>query len=107
MNITRGQLWRWPKRVIAGMVGLVLVLLLAGVVFQFVMTRIDARRYPAPGEMVEVGDHRLHLHCTGEGGGPTVVMDSALGGTVMDWQLVQPEHAKSTRVCTYDRAGMG
>jgi pimeloyl-ACP methyl ester carboxylesterase len=107
MNITRSRLWRWTKRVIVGMVGLVLVLLLAGVVFQFVMTRIDARRYPAPGEMVEVGGHRLHLHCTGEGGAPTVVMDSGLGGTVLDWQLVQPELAKSTRVCTYDRAGMG
>jgi pimeloyl-ACP methyl ester carboxylesterase len=90
------------------MVGLVLVLLLAGVVFQFVMTRIDARRYPAPGEMVDVGGYNLHLYCTGEAGGaPSVVMDSGLGGTVLDWQLVQPEVAKFARVCTYDRAGMG
>src|SRR5215204_2087992 len=108
MNITRSRLWRWTTRVVAGMVGLVLVLLLAGVVFQFVMTRIDARKYPAPGEMVEVGGYGLHLYCTGRGAGsPTVVMDSALGGTVLDWQLVQPELAESTRVCTYDRAGMG
>jgi pimeloyl-ACP methyl ester carboxylesterase len=108
MNITRSRLWRWTKRVIAGMVGSVLVLLLAGVVFQFVMTRIDARRYPAPGEMVDVGDYRLHLHCTGrEAGAPTAVMDSGLGGTVLDWQLVQPELARSMRVCTYDRAGIG
>jgi pimeloyl-ACP methyl ester carboxylesterase len=107
MNITRSRLWRWTKRVIAGMVGLVLVLLLAGVVFQFVMTRIDARRYPAPGESVDVGGYSLHLYCTGEPGAPTVVMDSGLGGTVLDWQLVQPEVAKFARLCTYDRAGMG
>src|SRR5215212_1453703 len=108
MNITRSRLWRWTKHVIAGMVGLVLVLLLAGVVFQFVMTRIDARRYPAPGELVDVGGYSLHLYCTGgEAGAPTVVMDSGLGGTVLDWQLVQPELAKSMHVCTYDRAGMG
>ena len=49
----------------------------------------------------------MHLHCTGEGGAPTVVMDSGLGGIGMDWQLVQPELAKSMHVCTYDRAGMG
>jgi hypothetical protein len=73
MNITLSRLWRWTKRVIAGMVGLVLVLLLTGVVFQFVMTRIDARRYPAPGEMVDAGGNRLHLYCTGEPGAPTVV----------------------------------
>jgi pimeloyl-ACP methyl ester carboxylesterase len=108
VNITRSRLWRWTKRVIAGMVGLVLVLLLAGAVFQFVMTRIDARRYPAPGEMVEAGGYSLHLYCTGrEAEAPTVVMDSGLGGTVLDWQLVQQELANSTRVCTYDRAGMG
>jgi len=86
---------------------LVLFLLLAGVVFQFVTTKIDERRYQALGEMVDVGGYSLHLYCRGEAGAPTVIMDSGLGGTVLDWQLVQPELAKSMRVCTYDRAGMG
>src|SRR5215203_3142213 len=108
MKTKGSRLWRWTKRVLVGIAGLVLVLLLAGVVFQFVTTKIDERRYPALGEMVDVGGYNLHLNCTGEAGGaPTVVMDSGLGGTVLDWQLVQPELAKSTRVCTYDRAGMG
>jgi pimeloyl-ACP methyl ester carboxylesterase len=108
MKTKGSRLWRWAKRVLVGIAGLVLVLLLVGAVFQFVTTRIDERRYPAPGEMVDVGGYNLHLDCTGEAGGaPTVVMDSGLGGTVLDWQLVQPELAKSTRVCAYDRAGMG
>src|SRR5215204_4142639 len=107
MNITRSRLWRWTKRFIAGIGGLILILLLAGVVFQFVMTWIDERRYPAPGELVDVGGYSLHLYCTGEPRAPTVVMDSGLGGTVLDWQLVQPEVAEFARVCTYDRAAMG
>jgi pimeloyl-ACP methyl ester carboxylesterase len=87
---------------------LVVVLPLAGVIYQFVATKIDEYRYPARGEMVDVGDYSLHLYCTGKGGGaPTVVMDSGLGGTVLDWQLIQPEVAEFARVCTYDRAGMG
>ena len=90
-----------------GVGGLVFVLLLAGVVFQFVATKIDERRYPARGEMVDAGGYDLHLYCRGEAGAPTVVMDSGLGGTVLDWQLVQPEVAEFARVCTYDRAGMG
>jgi pimeloyl-ACP methyl ester carboxylesterase len=61
---------------------------------------------PAPGLMVLVGEHRLHLHCSGQGG-PAVVMDAGLGGTSLDWVRVQPELAKYTRVCTYDRAGYG
>ncbi|UCC55162.1 MAG: alpha/beta hydrolase [Gammaproteobacteria bacterium] len=61
---------------------------------------------PAPGLMVLVGEHRLHLQCSGQGG-PAVVMDAGLGGTSLDWVRVQPELAKYTRVCTYDRAGYG
>jgi pimeloyl-ACP methyl ester carboxylesterase len=108
MKTKGNRLWQWAKRVLVGMLGLVLVLLLAGIVFQFVTTKIDEHRYPALGDMVDVGGYNLHLNCTGgAGGAPTVVMDSGLGGSVLDWQLVQPELAKSTRVCTYDRAGMG
>ena len=103
----RSQLWRWTKRVGIGLAGFVVVLPLAGVIYQLVATKIDEYRYPARGEMVDVGDYSLHLHCTGEEGAPTIVMDSGLGGTVLDWQLVQPEVAKFTRVCTYDRGGMG
>src|SRR5918995_5554862 len=101
------RLWKWMKRVSIGLTGFVLLLLLAGVVYQFLATKNDERKYPAPGEMVDVGGYSLHLNCTGEEGTPTVVMDSGLGGTVLDWQLVQPEVAKFTRVCTYDRGGMG
>jgi pimeloyl-ACP methyl ester carboxylesterase len=103
----RGRLWRWTKRVGIGLAGLVVLLPLVGVIYQFVATKIDQYSYPALGEMVDVGGYSLHLYCTGEAGAPTVVMDSGLGGTVLDWQLVQPEVAEFARVCTYDRAGMG
>jgi pimeloyl-ACP methyl ester carboxylesterase len=103
-----GRLRKWTKRVLLGLAGLVVFVLLAGVIYQFVATKIDAYRwYPPPSEMVDVGGYSMHLYCTGEGGAPTVVMDSGLGGTVLDWQLVQPEVAQFARVCTYDRAGMG
>jgi len=101
------RLWRWTKRVFIGLAGLVVFVLLAGVVYQFVATKIDEYRYPPPGEMVDVGGYSLHLYCTGEGGAPTVVMDSGAGGSVLDWQLVQPEVAQFARVCTYDRGGAG
>jgi pimeloyl-ACP methyl ester carboxylesterase len=103
-----GRSWRWTKRLSIGLAGLVVFLLLAGVVYQFVATKIDEYRYPAPGEMVDLGGYSLHLYCTGEGGGtPTVVMDSGAGGSVLDWQLVQPEVVGFARVCLYDRGGAG
>jgi len=59
---------------------------------------------PAPGTYIWVGSHRLHLDCQGTGS-PTVVFDSGLGGSSLDWTLVQPEVASFTRACSYDRAG--
>ena len=66
----------------------------------------DARAYPPPGQMVDVGGYRLHINCTGAGS-PTVVIDAGLGDWSSMWGFVQPGVAKTTRVCTYDRAGAG
>jgi pimeloyl-ACP methyl ester carboxylesterase len=59
-----------------------------------------------PGTLVDVGGFRLHLNGQGTGS-PTVVFDAALGGSSLSWMLVQPEVAKLTRACSYDRAGFG
>jgi pimeloyl-ACP methyl ester carboxylesterase len=61
---------------------------------------------PPPGHYVQVGAHRLHLYCRGEGS-PAVVFDSGLGGSSLDWSRVQPDVASLTRACVYDRAGYG
>ena len=59
---------------------------------------------PAPGKLVDLGGHKLHVNCTGKGR-PTVVIETGLGDFSFDWILVQNKVAESTRVCTYDRAG--
>jgi len=53
-----------------------------------------------------VNGHRMHLNCTGSGG-PTLVLDAGLGNDALIWGGVQPQLAKTTRVCSYDRAGFG
>jgi pimeloyl-ACP methyl ester carboxylesterase len=56
--------------------------------------------------MVDVGGYRLHINCQGEGE-PTVVIESGMSDFSLSWDQVQKEVAKFTRVCTYDRAGLG
>jgi pimeloyl-ACP methyl ester carboxylesterase len=56
--------------------------------------------------LVDVGDHRLHINCQGQGG-PTVVMESGNGNFSLNWGRVPREVAKFAHVCTYDRAGLG
>ena len=83
-----------------------LVLLLAGATYQGVATALERRRYPHPGQLVDVGGHQLHIHCLGEGT-PTVVLESSAAAMSASWGWVQPEVAKTTRTCAYDRAGLG
>ena len=59
-----------------------------------------------PGKLVDIGGRRLHVYCTGKGG-TTVILEAGAGSFSTDWALVQPEIAKTTRVCSYDRAGYG
>lgn len=58
---------------------------------------------------VDVGGRRLRLNCAGESrdGSPTVILESGFGSPASVWDKVQPEVAKFTRVCSYDRAGLG
>jgi pimeloyl-ACP methyl ester carboxylesterase len=74
--------------------------------YQAFASAADMRVYPPPGQMIYVGGHHLHLHCMGEGE-PVVVMEAGMSGWSADWVLTQPEVAKTTRVCAYDRAGYG
>jgi pimeloyl-ACP methyl ester carboxylesterase len=62
--------------------------------------------YAQPGQLVDVGGFRLNLYCMGSGS-PTVVFDSGWGDWAPAWSTVQPEIAKWTRACSYDRAGTG
>lgn len=59
---------------------------------------------PVPGQLIDVGGHRLHLHCRGASG-PAVIFDAALGASSLSWTYVAPEVAAFARACTFDRAG--
>jgi pimeloyl-ACP methyl ester carboxylesterase len=67
---------------------------------------LDRRMRPAPGQLIDVGGHRLHLNCTGSGS-PTVILESGLGEAGAYWGWISTAVASDTRVCVYDRAGRG
>lgn len=64
---------------------------------------------PPPGQLLDLGGWRVHLHCTGQAAAsqPTVILEAGAGDFSVEWSLVQPGVARFARVCSYDRAGMG
>jgi pimeloyl-ACP methyl ester carboxylesterase len=82
------------------------LLALAGATYQAIATQLDERRFPESGRLIDVGGYRLMLNCTGSGS-PTVVLEAGFGDVSVEWRSVQPQIARSSRVCSYDRAGYG
>ncbi len=84
---------------------MLVALVAAGMLYQRAASRAALRRFPAPGELIDVGDHRLHVTCTGAGR-PAIVLEAGIAASSLSWAAVVPSIAAFTRVCTYDRAGL-
>ncbi len=94
-------------RGLLGVFGVLVLVGLLGSIYESVAEAADARAYPPPGRMVDVGGYRLHINCVGTGS-PTVVIDAGWGDSAGAWSSwVQPAVGSTTRICTYDRAGIG
>ncbi|MBI3661740.1 MAG: alpha/beta fold hydrolase [Acidobacteria bacterium] len=98
--------------VLAILLGLLALLVLAGVVYQAAGVGRDARRFPAPGRMIEVDGYRLHIRVMEPEHGvapgtPTVLLEAGIAASSLSWSKVAPEVAKFARVVSYDRAGLG
>jgi pimeloyl-ACP methyl ester carboxylesterase len=101
-----GSSVRWAKLLGKGAASLLALLLVAGLAYQRLATWQDSRHFPMPGIAVSVQGRTMHLDCRGKGS-PTVLLDAGLGDSSATWALVQPEVATFTRVCAYDRPGLG
>lgn len=89
-----------------GLLALLVVLMIAGAIYQSAASANDLKKYPPPGELYDVGEYRLHLYCVGEGSS-TVILEAGAGNPALGWYFVQEEVAGFTRVCSYDRPGFG
>lgn len=99
------RMWRRvTERVVLSLV--VLVAVAVGASTAFNALAILYYRATMPGKFYDVGGYKMHIYCTGQGS-PTLVLDAGLGNDWTVWGAVQPILSKTTRVCSYDRAGFG
>ena len=58
------------------------------------------------GKFYEVDQHRMHIECSGESE-TTIIVDSGIGGSSIEWSMVRDILENGIRFCTYDRSGYG
>lgn len=101
------KLGRWIFRIVVGLFGLVLLILLAGFTYEQIGRSHDTRDLPPRiGRAVDVGGRTLNLYCSGQGS-PTVILETGGNGPGYAWSPIETKLANFTRACWYDRAGVG
>jgi pimeloyl-ACP methyl ester carboxylesterase len=85
---------------------LIATALVAGILYEQLGRRRDRARFPQIGRSVDIGGRTLNIFCSGAGA-PPVIFESGGPGPGLEWEAFQPEAAKFTQACWYDRAGEG
>ena len=105
-TLAMSRTWRLAGQVGLGLLGLVLLVVVGGMVFQRIGEMRDQSLYPAPGELYDVGDVSLHMVCRGEGA-QTIVLLTGMGNPASSWRPLERLLEPDFRVCSYDRDGLG
>ena len=77
---------------------LLIVIAVGGRIYQVISESQDLARFPAPGKLVNVDGHLMHIHCQGQGS-PTVVVEQGLQGVSSAWEEIHQQIALVTKVC--------
>jgi pimeloyl-ACP methyl ester carboxylesterase len=96
----------WLHRAVRVLLTLIIAVLVVGGLYENISEARERRFHPMPGQLVDIGGYKMHIYCAGQGS-PTIILDAGMGDSFISWHKVQSEIAKFTRVCSYDRAGLG
>jgi pimeloyl-ACP methyl ester carboxylesterase len=85
---------------------IVACLLLAQIAAQLLCVRLDARKFPAPGNIVKTVRGSMHVRQMGSGS-PAIVLEAGIAASSLNWSILQPRLAEFASAYSYDRAGFG
>jgi pimeloyl-ACP methyl ester carboxylesterase len=107
LSTKRYPSWRKiTERTVLSMVILVVFTIAGFTALNAIAIRNFWSHNPPPGKLVDVDGYRMHIDCTGSGS-PTLILEAGGQNDSTIWTGVQPALSKTTRVCSYDRAGLG
>jgi pimeloyl-ACP methyl ester carboxylesterase len=89
------------------MIGSTAALIGVGVLYQFVGSHFDRKRFAGRGRWVTIG-RKCNLYLLEKGsGGPTVIFEAGIAATNLNWRHIQESVSRFTGTASYDRAGLG
>ncbi|WP_066501552.1 alpha/beta fold hydrolase [Abyssisolibacter fermentans] len=96
------------KMVLKRIIIILAAFLIISTLLNMVMLKEEDKKYKAPGKLIDIDGHKMHIYSTSEGS-PTVVMTCGSGTpcAYTDYRLIQPEVSNITRTCVYERPGYG
>jgi len=95
------------RRILRRLLILIVVSPLIGWTYEQYAVRRDAKRFPPPGQFVQVEPtRRLHYVCSGSGS-PVVLFEVSGFSNAMSFGDARAGLSQRTRVCSYDRVGIG
>jgi pimeloyl-ACP methyl ester carboxylesterase len=100
----RRSLHNWSRRALLYPAFVVLGLVAVGGAYETVAETTTSNPAPLTGRTYTVAGHSLYLNCAGSGS-PTVILFNGHMERTPSWAWVQPDVARETRACTFDRAG--
>ncbi|SFE61468.1 alpha/beta hydrolase fold [Paenibacillus algorifonticola] len=94
---------RWKK--LALLTSAVFLLLISsGFIYEWIASEQASKKYAPPGQLVDVGGHKLHIKKAGSGS-PTILLEAGSGETSLSWRDIPEQLASFATVVSYDRAG--
>ncbi|TDI78761.1 MAG: hypothetical protein E2O79_11250 [Caldithrix sp.] len=97
------KIFKW---LLVGLASFLIITAIGGRIYQVTSESRDLEKFPAPGKLVDLDGHLMHIHCRDQGS-PTVVLELGIGSSSAAWDEIHQQLALVTRVCAYDRAGLG
>src|SRR5215467_7536487 len=94
------------RAIVVVVLTIALSLLLLQAALQLLCIWIDGRKFPAPGELLDLASRRVHVHSAGSGN-PAIILEAGIAASSLNWSVLQPKLAEFTTVYSYDRAGLG
>lgn len=102
------KILKWLKRCLIVILVLIIIVLGSGIIYEAVSESQDLNNYPAPGKIINVDGHNMHIYS--EGQGPETVVFASGWGIECPYAEYSPIYTKlsqHTRIVVYDRPGYG